>query len=127
MILDQHKTQIAFVLTDVLHTVHGNFQLEQEHILIETATNAISGEVIVAAGSGHNGSAARDKRMTRDILQAQRFPAIRFAPSGYSGSIGLTGSSDVTVSGSFAIHSDAHNITIPMHYPNHRQTGKGRG
>jgi polyisoprenoid-binding protein YceI len=113
--LDQQKTQVAFVLTDVLHTVHGNFQLKQGHISIAPATNTMSGDIVVDATSGDSGSAARDKRMTRDILQAQRFPEIRFSPTAYKGSIALDGNSEAEVSGSFTIHGDAHNITIPMH------------
>jgi polyisoprenoid-binding protein YceI len=41
----------------------------------------MSGEIVVDAASGESASAARDKRMTRDILQAERFPEIRFSPS----------------------------------------------
>lgn len=113
--LDQQKTKIAFVLTDMLHTVRGDFQLKQGHVSIARATKTMSGDIVVDAASGISGSASRDKRMTRNILQAQQYPEIRFAPTAYGGSINLNGSSDVIVSGSFAIHGKSHNINIPMH------------
>jgi polyisoprenoid-binding protein YceI len=36
--LDSTKTQIAFLLVDVLHTVHGTFRLKQGHISFDPAT-----------------------------------------------------------------------------------------
>lgn len=111
---DREKTQIAFVLTDVLHTVRGNFQLKEGQISFDAATNRIAGEVVIDAASGRSGNSSRDKRMTRDILEAQRFPEIRFAPETYTGVVARSGASGVQVSGSFLIHGGAHRITIPM-------------
>jgi polyisoprenoid-binding protein YceI len=112
--LDPQKTRIAFVLTDVLHTVRGDFRLREGHLSFNSATTALSGEIVVDAASGNSGSAARDKRMRRDILEAQRFPEIRFSPTLCKGPVTASGTSDVQVSGSFVIHGDAHNIVIPM-------------
>lgn len=114
--LDQQKTQVAFVLTDVLHTVHGNFQLKQGHISIDPVAKTMSGDIVVDAASGISGNATRDKRMTRDVLQAQKFPEIRFAPTAYSGALVRVGTSAVEVTGSFSIHGDSHKITIPMQF-----------
>ena len=113
--LDPGKTEVAFVLSDVLHTVHGTFRLKEGHVSFDPDSNAMKGEIVVDAASGNSGSNARDKRMTRDILEAQRFPDIRFAPAGSVGSITPSGVSDVQVTGSFLIHGQAHSITIPMH------------
>ncbi len=112
--LDAAKTQIAFVLTDVLHTVHGSFQLKQGHISIGPAAGAIGGEIVVNAASGGSGSAARDRRMTKEILEAQRYPEIRFTPTSFAGSLSLSNASTIQVTGSFLIHGQAHEITIPM-------------
>ncbi len=112
--VDTTKTQIAFVLTDVLHTVHGTFQLKQGHISVDPATRAISGDIVVNAASGNSGSATRDERMARDILEAQRYPEIRFTPVRFAGSISMSNTSRVDVTGSFLIHGQAHEITIPM-------------
>jgi polyisoprenoid-binding protein YceI len=113
--LDPGKTEVAFVLNDVLHTVHGTFRLKGGRVSFDPESDAMKGEIAVDAASGNSGSSARDKRMTRDILEAQRFPEIRFAPAAMVGSIAPNGVSDVQVTGSFLIHGQAHNVMIPMH------------
>jgi len=57
----------------------------------------MSGEIIVDASSGDSGSGARDKRITRDILEARRFPEIRFTLISKTGSVALSGASDISV------------------------------
>jgi len=103
------------VLSDVLHTVHGDFRLKEGHLAFDPQTKAMAGSIIVDSSSGKSGSTARDKRMTRDILEASRFPEMLFNPIGSSESIALSGTSDVDVTGSFVIHGQAHKITIPVH------------
>ena len=112
--LDAAKTNVAFVLSDVLHTVRGTFRLKQGHFVFDESTGLISGEVIVDAASGNSGNSARDKRMTRDILEAQRYPEIRVTPVKIAGLVSTaTTPSTVQVTGSFWIHGQAHDITIP--------------
>ena len=112
--LDTAKTNVAFVLSDVLHTVRGTFRVKQGHFVFDQSTGLISGEVIVDAASGNSGNLARDKRMTHDILEAQRYPEVRFTPLKIAGSVSTaTTPSTVQVSGSFWIHGQAHAITIP--------------
>ncbi|MBV9158957.1 MAG: YceI family protein [Acidobacteriaceae bacterium] len=113
--LDQGKTEVAFVLSDVLHTVHGTFRLKEGRVTLDPEFNLMKGEIVVDAASGSSGSNARDKRMRRDILEAQRFPEIRFNPTASIGSISPSGVSDVQITGPFLIHGQAHDITIPMH------------
>ncbi len=52
--------------------------------------------------------------MSRDVLEAKRYPEIRFNPTAYTGSVAETGTSNVNVTGSFLIHGHAHEITVPM-------------
>lgn len=113
--LDPAKTQIAFTISDTLHTVHGKFHLKEGHLSFDLGADGMSGDIIVDASSGDSGSGTRDTRMARDILEAERFPEIRFSPSSKSGSVAPSGASDVKVSGSFFIHGQAHEITVPMH------------
>lgn len=112
--LDASKTKVAFVLNDALHTVRGTFRLREGHVVFDSATRTMSGDVVVDAASGNSGSGTRDKRMTRDILQAQRYPEIRFTPQKVTGSVVPSGSSTVSVGGSFSIHGEAHDVTIPV-------------
>ena len=113
--LDPAKTQIAFTISDTLHTVNGHFRLKEGHFSFDGGSGSMSGNIVVDASSGDSGSATRDKRMTRDILEAQRFPEIHFSPSSKTGSVAPSGASDVSVTGSFLIHGQAHEITVPMH------------
>ncbi len=125
--LDPAKTQIAFVLTDVLHTVRGTFQLKQGHITFDPATGAVAGDVIVDAASGNSGSATRDKRMTKDILEAQRYHEVRFTPTKLAGPVSLSSPSTVQVTGLFLIHGQTHEITIPMQVEVSQQELKATG
>ncbi len=101
-------------MRDVLHTVHGVFQAKEGHIVIDPAKSSIAGEIIVDAASGDSGSGLRDKRMTRDILEARRYPDIRFAPKAVTGPVSRSGMSHIDVHGSFLIHGQEHEMTIPM-------------
>lgn len=112
--LDSAKTRIEFVLSDVLHTVHGTFNLKEGHFFVDTANDSIGGDMVVDAASGNSGSGMRDKWMTRDILEAHRYPEIRFTPHKLEGSVSLSGTSNVRVAGSFLIHGQAHEINIPI-------------
>jgi polyisoprenoid-binding protein YceI len=112
--LDPAKTAINFVLSDVLHTVHGTFQLKRGGVSFDPATSTITGDIVVDAGSGKSGSAIRDKRMSRDILDVRQYPEIRFIPTKMTGSLSTTGISSVVVSGSFLIHGQPHEIKVPM-------------
>jgi polyisoprenoid-binding protein YceI len=112
--LDRSKTSITFRLADVLHSVHGTFQLKQGHIEFDPAAKTISGEVIVDAASGDSGNSARDGRMHKNVLESRRYPEIRFTPANMTGSFSLTDSSSVTVKGTFEIHGQRHPIKIPM-------------
>jgi polyisoprenoid-binding protein YceI len=112
--LDPSRTTIGFVVGDVLHTVHGTFQLKEGHIAFDSLKGTISGDIIVDAATGSSGNKIRDKRMTRDILEAQRYPDLRFNPTAYTGSVAMNGSSNIEVTGSFVIHGQSHEVTIPM-------------
>jgi len=52
--------------------VHGTFQLKSGTIRFDPATSTASGAVIVDVTSGASGSAARDRKMHKDVLESQR-------------------------------------------------------
>jgi polyisoprenoid-binding protein YceI len=112
--LDPSKTKITFTLVDALHTVRGTFRLKQGRIQFDAAAETISGEVIVDAATGNSGSAARDGRMRKNVLESQRYPEIRFTPESLRGSVSSANSSSVSVTGMFEIHGQRHELTIPM-------------
>jgi polyisoprenoid-binding protein YceI len=107
------ETRVEFALGDVLHSVHGTFQLKHGELSFDSATGKASGELAVDAASGASGSAARDKRMANEILESGRFPEIVFRPDRVDGKVAAQGHSEVQVHGNFNIHGADHELTIP--------------
>ncbi|MCU1232133.1 MAG: YceI family protein [Candidatus Solibacter sp.] len=111
--LDPTQTKVEFTLRDVLHTVHGTFQLTTGSLRLDAATGKASGELIVDARTGDSGSKARDKRMHASILESDKFPQITFRPDRVEGKLATDGRSQVQLHGIFAIHGTDHEITVP--------------
>src|SRR5208282_4598428 len=107
------RTTVNFTLGDVLHTVHGKFDLKCGLIHFSPANNAIGGKIVVDAASGSSGSTARDRNMHRDILESARYPEITFRPDRVEGNVSLNGASTVQVHGVFGMHCAEHEITVP--------------
>jgi polyisoprenoid-binding protein YceI len=112
--LDPAQTKVEFVVASTLHTVHGTFALKRGTIQFDPATGKASGELAVDAGSGDSSSGSRDRRMTKDILQADRFPEIVFRPDRVDGKVAVTGKSQVQLHGMFSIHGADHEIVMPL-------------
>ncbi len=112
--IDPASTQVEFTLADVLHTVHGKFQLKRGTIRFDPATGKASGELVVDAASGNSGSSARDSRMRGNILEVNKFPDIVFRPDQVIGKVLEEGSSKVQLHGMFSIHGAAHEIVLPL-------------
>lgn len=111
---DSSKTTIAFTLGDVLHTVHGSFQLKSGDVEYKTATKSVSGSLTVDATSGQSGNHSRDHKMHKEILESVRYPVISFRPDRVEGNVGPTGSSTIQVHGIFSIHGSDHELTMPV-------------
>jgi polyisoprenoid-binding protein YceI len=112
--LDRSQTKIGFTLGDVLHTVHGTFQLTEGNISVDPATGKAAGRLIVSANSGDSGSHARDSRMTNTVLQAAEFPQISFMPDRIDGKLNLTGDSAFQLHGAFGLHGGTHELTMAV-------------
>ena len=106
-------TKVEFTLGDVLHTVHGTFQLKRGEFHFAVDSGKASGELVVDAASGASGNAARDRRMTTEILETARFPEIVFRPDRLDGQVAAQGHSQVQVHGQFLIHGEGHEMLIP--------------
>jgi polyisoprenoid-binding protein YceI len=111
--LDPAQTSVKFTLGDVLHTVRGTFQLKRGSLEIEPDSGKISGEIVVDAGSGESGSGMRDRKMSKEILESNRYPEIAFHPDRIEGAVARQGKSSVRVHGMFNIHGVDHEITVP--------------
>jgi polyisoprenoid-binding protein YceI len=111
--MDPAGTKVEFTLGDVLHTVHGTFALKRANIRFDPATGQAAGEMVVDATSGASGSAARDRRMHKEILESARYPDIVFRPTRVEGRVAPQGTSQVQVHGTFGIHGADHEIVMP--------------
>lgn len=112
--LDSEATRISFTLEDVLHTVHGTFQMRSGLVHFNTASGAASGEILVDATTGNTGNKTRDRKMHREILQSDRFPEATFRPSRVSGTIPGDGAGTVEVQGVFRLHGADHPLTLSV-------------
>jgi len=108
--LNPAQTEINFTLPDVLHTVHGTFQLKSGTVRFDPATGAASGAVIVDVTSGASGSAARDRKMHKEILESGRYPEAVFTPERVEGRFSPEGVAELQVHGLFKIHGGEHEI-----------------
>jgi polyisoprenoid-binding protein YceI len=109
--MNASQSHAAFTLNDVLHTVHGTFAVERGSIHFDPSSGTASGEIVVDATSGDSGSAARDRKMHRDILESRKFPEITFVPYRIRGTVNGSGESKVEIDGAFTIHGASHPLT----------------
>jgi len=112
--VDPNASHVAFSLAGTGHHVNGTFHVQSGSIDFDRTSHAISGSVVVAAGSGNSGEASRDKKMNNDILDVEHYSEITFAPQKYDGTIAPTGDSTIQVSGTFTLHGTPHDLTVPM-------------
>ena len=112
--IDPAQTRVEFTLADVLHTVHGAFQLKRGNIRFDPATGKASGELVVDALSGASGSDGRDQRMHAKILESSRYTEIVFRPDRIEGKVLPEGASQVELHGMFGMHGAEHELSIPL-------------
>jgi polyisoprenoid-binding protein YceI len=111
--LDPSHTSVKFTLGDVLHTVHGTFQLKHGALQFDPSSGKVSGEIVVDAKSGESSSGMRDRKMHREVLESEKYPEISFRPDRVEGAVASTGKSSVKVHGMFGIHGVDREITVP--------------
>ena len=119
---DPSKTTITFTLGDILHTVHGSFQLKQGDVRYNIVTRSVDGTLVVDALSGQSGNRSRDRKMHREIIESARYPTITFRPDRVEGAVASVGTSTLQVHGVFSIHGTDHELTMPVRvqvFPDH--------
>ena len=110
--VDPAQSTVKFTLGDVLHTVHGTFQVKRGAFELESG-GKMSGEVVVDAASGDSGSGMRDRKMNKEVLETARYPEISFRPDRVDGPVADSGKTSVMVHGIFSIHGMNREITVP--------------
>lgn len=111
--VDPAHASVKFTLGDVLHTVHGTFQVKRGELQLDPTTGKLSGEIVVDAKSGESGSGMRDRKMHKEVLESERYPEISFRPDRVEGPVASQGKSSVNVHGMFSIHGVDREITVP--------------
>lgn len=120
--LAQHQTfavnpgasEVKMTLNTTHEVVNGTFHIQSGSIEFDRSAPKMSGSVVVLAGSGKTGNDSRDKKMNKDILKADRYTTVSFAPKTYTGTIARSGDSTIQVSGVFTLLGNPHDLTIPM-------------
>ena len=120
--LAQHQTFVvnpdASQVTMTLKTTHelvtGTFHIRSGSIEFDRSFPAMSGSVVVLAGSGKTGNNSRDKKMNKDILQVEQYATVSFEPKTYNGAIAPSGDSTIQVTGIFTLLGTPHQIAVPM-------------
>lgn len=110
--LDPEITKVNFTVSDVLHTVHGTFQLTKGDLWFDATSSKAGGTLVVNATSGNSGSHARDSRMNKNILQSSIYSEITFTPDHIDGKVNLSGHSEFKLHGMFTIHGATHGLTM---------------
>ena len=114
LVVDPAHSDVRFTLGDVLHTVHGTFQIQQGEVEFNPADGRAGGVVAVDAMSGKSGNSVRDRRMTNEELKAESYKSVTFAPTRFTGAFHDSGHSELQVHGIFTILGTAHEIDVPM-------------
>jgi polyisoprenoid-binding protein YceI len=111
---DPAKTTVNFTLGDVIHTIHGAFDLKRGSINFNPESGGVGGDIVINAASGRSGNNTRDRKMHREVLESDRYPEITFRADRLDGKVATPGTTTVPVHGTFSVHGTAHEITIPV-------------
>jgi polyisoprenoid-binding protein YceI len=112
--LNPAQTTVHFTLKTSLHTVHGTFRFKSGKVIFEPSTGKAFGLLVVDAASGDSGNGGRDAKMHKEILESQKYPEITFAPREVEGQVQTQGDSRIQVTGTFRLHGQDHEMTIPV-------------
>ena len=111
---DATKSTVSFTLGANDGEKHGTFHAQGATIEFDPKAHTIAGSVVVSAASGDSGSGSRDKKMTKDVLDAPHFADVTFFPKSYTGDLAATGASKIQLTGIFTLHGTPHEITVPV-------------
>jgi polyisoprenoid-binding protein YceI len=120
--LAQHQTfvvnpqvsEVKMTLKTTHELVTGTFNVRSGSVDFDRSAPAMSGSVIVLAGSGQTGNGSRDKKMKKDILEVEQHATVSFEPKTYTGVLAPSSDSNIQVTGIFTLLGAPHEITVPM-------------
>ncbi len=109
---DPAHAQIHWTLGNVIHTVHGTFQLKGGVVSFDPATGAAEGELLVDLDSGASGNTTRDRNMKKNVLESQTYPEAIYHPEKVSGTLRSGPVQSLTIDGTFTIHGKDHPLRL---------------
>jgi polyisoprenoid-binding protein YceI len=112
--LTPDNTTILWTLTDVLHAVHGTFELKRGSIRFDPDSGKAGGQVVVDIASGESGGRARDRRMHKTVLESSKYADALFTPDRLEGKLAMPGTSNLKLHGMFRIHGAEHELTMDV-------------
>ncbi len=113
-VVNPDASGVNMTLNTTHEVVNGTFHVQSGSIEFDRGAARMSGSVVVLAGSGKTGNDSRDKKMYRDILEAEQHATVSFEPKTYTGAIAASGDSNLQVTGIFTLLGAHHEITVPM-------------
>lgn len=112
-VVNAQRSSVHFFLGGV-HEVNGVFQVTSGDVAFNRANGQMSGTIVVDAASANSDNSSRDKKIRKDEMKAGKFPNVTFAPSGFTGTLADSGTSQIQVKGTFTLLGQPHEITVPM-------------
>ena len=113
-VVNSDASEVKITLNTTHEIVNGTFHLQSGSIEFDRSTPKMLGSVVVLAGSGKTGNDSRDKKMNKDILKVEQYATVSFEPKTYTGTIALSGDSNIQVTGIFTLLGTPHEITVPI-------------
>jgi polyisoprenoid-binding protein YceI len=110
--LDPAHTEVHYTVDSTFHTVHGTFRLKSGSIQFDPAGGMASGQIVVDASSGDSGTKSRDHKMTKEILEADKYSEIVFTPQQMKGTLAPSGQSQIQLDGTITLHGQQHPLTL---------------
>jgi polyisoprenoid-binding protein YceI len=113
-VVNPDASEVRMTLNTTHEVVSGTFHIQAGSIAFDRGNPAMSGSLVVLAGSAKTGNASRDKKMYKDILEVEQHTIVSFEPKTYAGTIAASGDSSLQVTGVFTLLGTSHEITVPM-------------
>lgn len=112
--LDPAQTQVQYTVDSTFHTVHGTFKLKSGSLQFDPAGGPASGQIVVDASSGDSGNKSRDHKMTKEILEGDKYQEITFIAQQMKGTLASSGESKVQLEGTISLHGQSHPLTLDV-------------
>lgn len=111
--LEPQSTDVSFYLEATGHDVEGHLRLAAGELHLDPDDGSASGEVKIGIEGAETGNKKRDKTMHNKVFETETYPWIVFTPSRFEGELPDSGSGEVEIFGTVAIHGGEHPLSLP--------------